>query len=83
MDFLKVVDEVKTQLSSFSVKQKAELFKEVLNYPISVKNGVFYVSGTAYDDVRLSDYLQIREHWMSMQELDTLHRYFGNTEIKR
>ena len=82
MDFLKVVDEVKKQLNTFSIKQKAELFKEVLKYHISEKDGVFFISGNAYDNTRLSDYLKIREHWMSMQEFDVLHKHFENERTK-
>jgi hypothetical protein len=82
MRFLQVVDEVKNQLSSFSIQEKASLFKEVLKCPISKKDGVFYISDKPYDDTRLSDYLQIREHWMSMQEFDALHTYFENKKVK-
>ena len=80
MKFLYVVEEVKTQIEAYSLQQKISLFKEVLNYPIDFRDGVFYVFGSPYDEDRMRDYLKIREHWMSMKEFDKLFMYFENTE---
>jgi hypothetical protein len=82
MRFLQVVNEVKNQLSSCSLQQKAQIFKEVLQSPISIKDGVFYISDKEYNNNRFSDYLIIREHWMSMHEFDRLYIYFENLNKK-
>ena len=82
MRFLQVVDDVKNQLNSYSFKEKIEIFKTVLNCPIYEKNGIFYLSEKEYDETKISDYLKIREHWMSMHEFDKLHNYFQNTKEK-
>jgi len=78
MRFLQVVNEVKNQLSACSLEKKVQIFKEVLGFPISIEDGVFYVSGKEYTNNRFSDYLIIREHWMSMHEFDKLYLYFEN-----
>ena len=82
MRFLQVVNEVKNQLSACSLQEKAQIFKEVLQSPISIKDGVFYVSNKEYTNSRFSDYLIIREHWMSMHEFDKLYSYFENVMKK-
>ena len=82
MRFLQIVDLVKNQLNALPLKDKAILFKEVLEYPIHIKDGVFYVYNTEYTNVRFTDYLNIREHWMSMQEFDKLFNYFENLNKK-
>lgn len=82
MGFLQVVDDVKDQLSVLSVQEKAKLFKDVLKYPITIENEVYYIFNRSYDLNELSDYLKIREHWMSMSEFDKLFDYFGKLSQK-
>lgn len=82
MGFLQVVDDVKDQLSVLSVQEKAKLFKDVLKYPITIEDGVYYIFNRSYDLAELSDYLKIREHWMSMSEFDKLFDYFGKLSQK-
>jgi hypothetical protein len=82
MSFLQVVNEVKNQLSSRNLQEKAQIFIEVLRSPISIKDGVFYVSDKEYTENRFSDYLSIREHWMTMHEFDKLYNYFENVSKK-
>jgi hypothetical protein len=55
MRFLQVVNEVKNQLSAYSLQEKAQIFKEILQCPISIKDGVFYVSDKEYTNNRFSD----------------------------
>jgi len=76
MSLLKIVNSVKSQLTAFSIQEKTQIFKEILDYPISIRDGVFYVHDKQYDDIRYSDYLNIREHWMSVHEFDKLYNYF-------
>lgn len=76
MSFSKIVNSVKAQLASYSIQEKTQIFKEILDYPISIRDGVFYVYDKEYDNIRYSDYLNIREHWMSVQEFDKLYNYF-------
>lgn len=82
MRFLQVVDSVKNQLSAFPLQEKAQIFKEVLNCPITITDGVFYVSSKLYSENRMKDYLSIREHWMNMHEFDRLFNYFENLDQK-
>jgi len=82
MGFLQVVDDVKDQLSILSVQEKAKLFKDVLKYPITIEDGVYYIFNRSYDLNELSDYLKIREHWMSMSEFDKVFDYFGKLSQK-
>lgn len=82
MGFLQVVDEVKDQLSVLSIQEKAKLFKDVLKYPILIEDGVYSIFNRSYDLNELSDYLKIREHWMSMNEFDKLFDYFTKLSKK-
>jgi len=82
MRFLQIVDSVKTQLNSYSVQEKVEIFKEVFNYPINYSDGVFYFSGNEYTEHRMSDYLSIRIHWMNMHDFNILFNYFENLKQK-
>lgn len=82
MDILKVVDYVNTELSTLFLEEKINIFKEVLNYPISIRDGVFYVYDKAYDRTRMMDYMRIQENWISMQDFDKLHDYFQNLNKK-
>jgi hypothetical protein len=82
MDVLQVIEYVKNQLSNLFLEEKINIFKEVLNYPISVRDGVFYVYDKVYDRLRMNDYMQIQEHWMSMQNFDKLFNYFQNLNKK-
>jgi hypothetical protein len=78
MRFLQVVDSVKNQLSAYSLQEKAQIFKDVLHCPITITDGIFYVSSKLYPEHRMKDYLSIREHWMNMHEFDRLFNYFEN-----
>lgn len=82
MSFLKIVNSVKAQLTAYSIQEKTQIFKEILDYPISIRDGVFYVYDKEYDNIRYSDYLNIREHWMNVHEFDKLYNYFENLSGK-
>lgn len=82
MGFLLVVDEVKNQLSFLTVQEKAKLFRDVLYHFIDIRDNMYYVSGKPYTLEQFSDYLKIREHWMSMSEFDKLYEYFRNLSKK-
>jgi hypothetical protein len=82
MDILQVIEYVKNELKLLSLEDKINLFKEVLNYPISNRDGIFYVYDKVYDRVRMNDYIQIQENWISIQNFDKLCLHFQNLNKK-
>lgn len=78
MEFFKVCVYVKEKLKQMSVKDRTLLFKEFLRSPINYSDGVFYYNEKESTEHRISDYLQIREHWMGMSEYNRLYKYFND-----
>jgi hypothetical protein len=76
MKFSEVCDSVKLKLKEMPLEDKILLLKDMFRCPIDYKDGVYYFNTMPSDKVRISDYLQIREHWMSMNEFDRLYNYF-------
>lgn len=82
MDFIKVVEEVKQYLSTITLQEKILLLKNVCHAPLDHRDGVFYLNGKEYTEVRMRDYFKIREHWMSLHEFDKIYIYIQNTKKK-
>lgn len=80
MEFLNVCENVKTHLKQMPLEEKVILFKDFFRSPINYKDGTFFYSGLSSNKTEVSAYLQIREHWMSMQEFDRLNDYFTNLD---
>lgn len=78
MEFFKVCAYVKEKLKEMSLEDKIILFKEFFRSPINYVDGAYFYTGKESDKNRVSDYLQIREHWMSMSEFNRLYNYFND-----
>ena len=78
MEFFKVCSYVKEKLKQMSVKDRTLLFKDLLRSPINYYDGAFYYNGKESTEIRISDYLQIRQHWMSMSEYNRLYNHFND-----
>jgi hypothetical protein len=80
MEFIKVIEEVKSHLSILSLQEKVLLLKNVCHAPLDYRDGAFYLNGKEYTEVRMSDYLKIKEHWMTVHEFDKIYLYLENTK---
>lgn len=78
MEFFKVCGYVKEHLKQMSVEDKTLLFKDLMRSPINYVDGAYYYTGRESTKTIVSDYLQIREHWLSMSEYNRLYKHFND-----
>ena len=76
MKFTEVCCFVNDKLKQMSLKDRVILFDEFFKSPISYKDGTFFYNGIESNETRISDYLSIRQHWMSVGEFDKLYTHF-------
>lgn len=82
MEFLHLCKYVDERLNLMSVHQKVILFRDVLNYPIDSSYSNFKYCGMVWDETRMSDFLQITQHWLSVPQYDKLYKFFMNLSEK-
>jgi hypothetical protein len=75
---LQICNHVNEKLNKLSLEERIKIFKDLLNYPVDYIDEVYYHNGSISDKEIVSSYLQIRQHWMRMQEFDKLFEYFKN-----
>jgi hypothetical protein len=81
MEFSKVTKEVNEKLKSMSLEDRVSLFKNLFNYPIDYKDGVYSYGAHEWDETRMSDFLEVNMHWMSVKEFDYIHYHFTKNNL--
>ena len=83
MDFNSVTEFVNTKLKELTLGDRVLLFKTLFNYPIDFKDSKYYYSNNEWDEVRMSDFLKINEHWLNVPEFDRLMVHFKKLEADK
>lgn len=76
MQFSEISKKVDDKLKTISLEEKINVFNEVLKFPISYKDGVYVYLGENCDEVKMRDFIEISQHWLSVKEYDKLHQHF-------
>lgn len=80
MKFTEVCSFVKDRLENMSLIERVIIFNKLFKSPVSYKDGIFFYNDEESNETRISDYLSIKQHWMSVGEFDTLYIHFKNEE---
>jgi hypothetical protein len=80
MDFNKLTEYVDSILTKIPLQEKVNLFKTLFNYPVDYKDGKYYYGNNEWDEFRMSDFLTINQHWLSVPEYDKIHKHLTNNE---
>lgn len=70
MEISKLTQFVDEELNKLTTEQKVLLFKELFDYPLAFKEGIYYYGHHQWDETRMKDFLSISQHWMTIQEYD-------------
>ena len=81
MEFSKTCQLVNGHLDKLILADKVNLLKELFSYPISAKDGKYYYSNMEWDETRMSDFLEVNMHWMSVKEFDYMHYHFTKNNL--
>jgi len=81
MEFSKVCIDVNKKLKEMSLEDRVLLFKNIFAFPIDYKEGVFYYGSHEWDSIRMSDFLEINTHWLSVHEFDRIHHHFMKNKM--
>jgi hypothetical protein len=81
MEFDKVTTAVKKKLSEMSLIDKVLLFKQLFNFPIDYKDGVFEYGSHEWDENRMKNFMEINMHWMTVREFDKMYYHFEKNNL--
>lgn len=76
MNLLEVCVFVKDNLKKLSLQEKINVFREILNWNVQQDNSTFCYDGKEVNELNMTDYLEIRQNWLSITEIDKLYKYF-------
>ena len=81
MEFEKVTAVVNKKLNEMPLSEKVLLLKQLFNFPIDYKEGVYYYGVHEWDENRMKDFLTINMHWMSVREFDRIYHHFEKNKL--